>query len=290
MQNVHKPEMVAHLWANKSQDQARNSGATLYFTGDTIYSYGSHFPIARHVKSKRGSDVVLLTLATHSTTTARHVSIVGRACDHFTTFRVHDIEAKPGKQFRGYREDLARIMEAYARAKGRRPVILEEMERHVKSANDFAKSFGLKSRLEMPSNLDAMVEECKLVKAATDAKQKRMAAKRLKAVDERMADWIAGKFGYPPIVPYGQPVRLRIVGDTLETSAGAEVPLDHAVRAFKLLKRWRDGGTVSSGGKTLAIHVGHFHIESMDENGIKAGCHTIEWAEIERIAALAGVA
>ena len=40
---------IPHLWAHRTQDEARNRQGNLYFTGDTIYSYGSHFPIARHV-------------------------------------------------------------------------------------------------------------------------------------------------------------------------------------------------------------------------------------------------
>jgi len=39
---------IPHLWAHRTQEEARNRQGNLYFTGDTIYSYGSHFPIARH--------------------------------------------------------------------------------------------------------------------------------------------------------------------------------------------------------------------------------------------------
>ena len=34
---------IPHLWAHRTQDEARNRQGNLYFTGDTIYSYGSHF-------------------------------------------------------------------------------------------------------------------------------------------------------------------------------------------------------------------------------------------------------
>lgn len=32
---------VAQLWAHKAQDQARDPSGNFYFTGPTIYSYGS---------------------------------------------------------------------------------------------------------------------------------------------------------------------------------------------------------------------------------------------------------
>ena len=55
---------IPHLWAHRTQDEARNRQGNLYFTGDTIYSYGSHFPIARHVTNDAGERAVLFTTAT----------------------------------------------------------------------------------------------------------------------------------------------------------------------------------------------------------------------------------
>ena len=53
---------IAHLWANQLQDEARNSGSgNFYFDGDVIYSYGSHFPIAKHVVNAKGEKAVLFT-------------------------------------------------------------------------------------------------------------------------------------------------------------------------------------------------------------------------------------
>lgn len=75
MRKVLSPEMVAHVWANKSQDEARNSGETFYFTGPTIYSYGSHFAIAHHLDN----GVVLWNNAGYSNTTSRHKSHAWRA-------------------------------------------------------------------------------------------------------------------------------------------------------------------------------------------------------------------
>jgi len=65
MRTVYPADMVAHLWAHKSQDYARNPGHNFYFHGDTIYSYGSHFPVARHV-TRRGRSAVLFTTRSYS--------------------------------------------------------------------------------------------------------------------------------------------------------------------------------------------------------------------------------
>lgn len=83
---------------------------------------------------------------------------------------------------------------------------------------------------------------------------------------------------------------IRIKGDQLETSHGASVPLEHAIKAFRFVKLVRERGTPwERNGKT--IRVGHFQIDRISAEGdFTAGCHKFTWPEIERAAALAGVA
>src|SRR5690242_10838325 len=73
---VFKTDEIPHLWAHKIQESARNALGNLYFEGDTIYSYGSHFPIARHINNKHGKSAVLFTTRRYSVTTSGHVSAV----------------------------------------------------------------------------------------------------------------------------------------------------------------------------------------------------------------------
>jgi tetratricopeptide (TPR) repeat protein len=75
-----------------------------------------------------------------------------------------------------------------------------------------------------------------------------------------------------------------IVGGTLETSQGAEVPLPHAIRAFRFLKAVRARGTAwTRNGRT--IRVGHFQVDRIDSDGsFVAGCHAFAWGEVERLA------
>src|ERR1035437_2858663 len=70
---------IPHLWAHRTQEEARNRQGNLYFADDTIYSYGSHFPIARPVTNEAGERAVLLTTATYSVTTSSHCSAVRSA-------------------------------------------------------------------------------------------------------------------------------------------------------------------------------------------------------------------
>lgn len=82
---------------------------------------------------------------------------------------------------------------------------------------------------------------------------------------------------------------MRIVGDTLQTSWGAEVPLEHAKAAFRMIAACRKAGkSWRRNGQT--IRVGHFQIDAIEPSGdFKAGCHDFKWPEVSRIARLAGV-
>lgn len=65
---------VAHLWAHQLQDEARYSGGNFYFDGDTIYSYGSHFPCGRIVHNRNGQQAYILNSNSYSNSTSRHQS------------------------------------------------------------------------------------------------------------------------------------------------------------------------------------------------------------------------
>ena len=88
---------------------------------------------------------------------------------------------------------------------------------------------------------------------------------------------------------YDLPIRLRVKGDELQTSRGASVPLAHAVKAFRVIKRLRSKGeSYERNGHT--IHLGHFALDAVDNAGnVRAGCHEVAWEEIQRVAILAGV-
>ena len=123
---VHPVDMVAHLWAHKSQDAAHCPGNKFYFSGDTIYSYGSHFPIARHVTNKRGS-AVLLTTRGYSATTAGHKAVVARACQHLTVFHVDHVTRDTAEfhraQFDSYRAQYVALALLYTKARAAKPAL-----------------------------------------------------------------------------------------------------------------------------------------------------------------------
>ena len=68
-------EEVAELWAAQDQDFARNRQGNFYFNGNTIYSYGRHFPIAM-IENRFHRTFILNNSRRYSMTTNRHQSLV----------------------------------------------------------------------------------------------------------------------------------------------------------------------------------------------------------------------
>jgi hypothetical protein len=68
---------LVSVWLRQSQDYGQDrSGGSFYFRGDTIYSYGTHFLIAKLATAPNGDQVIFFTTRTYSVTTAKHISKV----------------------------------------------------------------------------------------------------------------------------------------------------------------------------------------------------------------------
>lgn len=106
MKKVLSPDMVAHVWANKGQDSARNAGDTFYFKGATIYSWGRHFPIASHLENGR----VLWNDSAYSQSTARHKNHVWQAMSRSQTADRIDVPSLSDDKIENLRRIHARVI------------------------------------------------------------------------------------------------------------------------------------------------------------------------------------
>lgn len=277
---------VAHLWANKSRSSAR--AGHFYFEGDTIYSYGSHFPVARHHKG-----VVLFTSKRYSVTTARHIGITRSACSHLQTFTVSVPLRDPcGDDVKDYAKQIESEAMAAARARNA-TAALESLQRTVGEANLFCQTFGFKTRFEMPANLDELKAKAK-ASAERERKAKALRVKKEEAAAQEAIDkWLAGEQVSIPGHIGKVYLRARLYQydegrdpeQTMETSKGARVPLGEAHKAYRFAICKRDKGW-SCNGETFAV--GSYHLDAVNAQGIVAGCHRITWDEVERFATLQG--
>lgn len=65
IRRVFPRDEVAHLWAHKAQDGARDAGGNFFFTGATLYSYGRHYVIAHILADECGPSLAGRVLWKH---------------------------------------------------------------------------------------------------------------------------------------------------------------------------------------------------------------------------------
>lgn len=307
--HVFSTDEVPHLWAHQTQESARNAQGNLYFDGPVIYSYGSHFPIAAHVKKGR-KRAILFTTRTYSNTTAKHLGEVRRAIpkdvpvfnvclkDSWGTLITNPTMTTHDERIADYRKRITEAIETVKRARNGGTWQLSNALRTAKEMRAYAKFYGIpsgKSPLPNPKELARIrTEALRRFKVAEERREvradkeraARMECERVAMLElpEKIAAWRNGSsvqwWGVRDV-----PTMLRIKGDEVETSLGARVPLDHAKRVLPfVLKLHENGEEWKTNGHTL--HLGHYQLDRIDADGVHAGCHHIPWDEVERFAAL----
>jgi hypothetical protein len=172
---------IPHLWAHKVQAHARNAQGNLSFDGDTIYSYGSHFPIARHVSNKSGRAAILFTTRSYSVTTSGQVSAVRSAIPkNVPVFHVFDPALSPRESLACYVSAVA-VNAKCASERKMETTRNEDVERAlslIAECKAFCKFFGLRvpKFAKLPKiekeKLSQQKQAIKDRQAARDAKQR----------------------------------------------------------------------------------------------------------------------
>lgn len=99
-----------------SNGETEGRGSNLFIDGDTIYSYGHHFPIAKHTdKFVDGKEIILFTTKSYSVTTAKHKNYVFHALirplvNKFFIIETDNIDADPIRIGFDLNNQLVKIM------------------------------------------------------------------------------------------------------------------------------------------------------------------------------------
>jgi hypothetical protein len=330
MKRVYNAAMVAHLWVHQSQASAytasRNFSFGLRDDRETIYSYST--PIGRMVKDKNGEPVVLFTSRHYSVTTSAQMTDLRRALHGLnkTEFSVqdcttgeysHDNLAQLVSEYRDhvatemrrvkwYRDiaatpvndnygiaDKAMIATMYAWHFNLRGPVLDV-------AGDVRRIHNRRVCLTLSPKAVARAAASEERRAAAQAKRdaanvERERIARLDSV-EQLNLWRAGQCSTHTLHYLARrdgngSAYLRIVGDGLETSLGAEVPLAHATRAYAHFQKVRaalstqigDSWTRDESADLPCTRVGHFTIDKVSALGVNIDCHFCSWSELDRV-------
>jgi hypothetical protein len=150
MKIVHSPDMVAHLFANRSQDTARTSSQNFYFNGPSLFSYGSHFVVAHWLETGAGA-VLLWNSDSYSVSTSRHQGHARNALTRYTwdnAWHIPGIKADDVRSPYGLVKLAARMLETAggkfaeagntARRSGKRDGLFSEGMRRASIADKLA--------------------------------------------------------------------------------------------------------------------------------------------------------
>lgn len=92
---------------------------------------------------------------------------------------------------------------------------------------------------------------------------------------EKLESWLSGQSAYAPRMSR---IYCRVVGDEVQTSAGARVPLSDALRVVEIAKRCRATGEAFA-RDTFATGV-HKGIRVDGKGNVNIGCHALPWDSI----------
>jgi len=282
---------VAHNWANKT-GRARK-GYSMFYDDDIIYSWGYHFPIARHTKDAHGADVILLTSANYSVSTSKHKTITWRAMHHLRHFTVADV-MPPRHEFNAdvMAADFKSNLESSARRRKASYKImdLESASRVAADHAAYCEAFNVdRAPLVMPDDIGEQLAQWRRDAAEQAERQRIEQEERAKQIRiDAEQDIINWKCGENVRLPYlGGLYFLRIVGDVVQTSGGVSIPIGDARRAFPYMCALHDKTEYRDDMVTPSHHIklGNFKLDYVTREHVVAGCHRIEWSEIERIGA-----
>jgi len=257
---------IAHLWANQLQDEARNSG-NFYFDGKTIYSYGGHFPIAKHIE-KDGERAVLFTTRAYSNTTARHIAVVRHAASHLNVIKCYNPNTTHEENFNRWKVDAELVAAKLPKAK-KPEKYLNELEYINSQANKYAQFFGL----ELPAILTTIlsIKDKNEYNAYHDQKTAILEAERLKKEAElkkqhkkALIDWKAGKTHRLYTRIETDYLRVNEEAARIETTQAVQIPMELGKRLYNSIKE----NTLKVGDKVLNFEVNEVGAK------VKIGCHT----------------
>lgn len=261
---------VAHLWANRIQDEATNSGRSFFFRGNTIYSYGHHFPIAKHTQTIDGQHIVLFTERGYSNTTSKHISITRAAANHLNIVYCFNPESSHEVNFKFWLQQIEQ--EAEKLAKARKPEIyLNHIEQIAAKVERYSKLLGAAIPVTL---LEAMKITNKDEYAAYNENRAEMAKKAQKQAQaelkkkhkKALSEWLNFETNRLYVHDGSDYLRYNSENDRIETSQAVQIPNAIAKTLYNLIKTNR-----------LAINdkVLDFNVDQIGET-IKIGCHTFK--------------
>ena len=278
---------AAHIWASQSQHEGR--AGNIEFEGQTIYSYGRHFPVARFAPEY--GNIVLFTSRGYSSSTGKHKGIIRAAIpSSYTLIYCDDVSRPASHNLAIWEKSILRMRGDFAQSS--RKISAGNIATAIYQLTSEALAYCEALKIAAPEWIkdnDAEKAARAYVSEAAKLRDAKRAIKqaennRIAALEsaERLALWLTGESVNTNGFQFSDTL-LRIKGEQIETTRGAKIPVSDALKIYPLLARTkRTGGKIEAGLHN--INLGAYRFNSFDGENLIVGCHSIAWAQIEKMA------
>lgn len=264
-----------HTFAQRSQEEGRTSNHNVYFYGDKIYSYGSHYLLGKFINN---GEAIIINDIGYSNSTAKHINILWGATRQY-------------KQISKRSTDLdtvhcAVISHKNSLANARKPELyITPILQLWESLNEFlqytkAKKYkSNKKYKEIKAIVTALndspeeyKEKIKLASQKLAKAQKRKDARKLK---DKLTEFNAYEIDYFKVGNEDY-LRLSEDGTKVETSQRVSVKRENAKILYKMIERGID---------IQGKHIEHYTVTSINGT-LKIGCHNINIDSMHKVGKL----
>lgn len=268
---------VIHVFAQRTQYEGRNQSGNIFFYRDKIYSYGHHYLLGQFLDDK----TILINDRGYSRTTSKHISKLSYATSQYRRFYLTEVDVDlVYKQV----NDLLKKIEGARKPQTKQAYINEVsyLAHRMKQYHTFLNMSKIKGDEDRTNKYNSILNYAKIVKDETlliDLERELNFVKRQTRhfnkhkAQEQITKFYEGSINYLNNIPHAL-LRLSKEGDTIETSRGANVPLNQAKILYHRIKA----------GKCIkGFKIGYYTTIGIKDDTIKIGCHDIKLDEVHKL-------
>jgi hypothetical protein len=273
---------LIHIWAHDSSPEIMKQANSVTCHNDILYSYST--AIGQIVNN----DTVIYNTASYSNTTSKHQGLMRSATSHYPN-QIHlDIyQYDMNHLIFGQSSFNQLVLNPNMNKASELLVLASRSKKHKDMYNmqaisifDNLRRYAILFNLECQlPNVDDLTESAIKADKEAKARAKVRKAELIKEQAEALINWRAGH----DVRNHFELTALRIKDDEIQTTRGARIPLEHAVKFWGLIKSWHEKG-VSYVKDHHSIHLGNYSVNRFENDVLTVGCHSIPYSEIESIA------
>lgn len=271
---------VYHYFANQVQPEGYIGNVS--FNGNDFYSY-------RTIVAKRIKNSIVISSRSYSVTTSEHVSDLRQACRHLSIVYIPCVEDGIQTNKLVVESRINALFKLASTARTKKDYYLSKALNIVNDFNTYCDLIDNQVVKIDPAifddiDLEALRKAEKHVQAVALEERKARALEDALGNSEKITQWLSGErdnLGYH----VSNDTLLRVKGEVIHTSRGAEIPLNATGSLWRLVSL-----TINNGiDLELNKRIGVYTLTKIEASGnITVGCHYIKFEQLERIAKILG--